>query len=76
MNRINIFSVLFAVETLLLFVGVVDVDLYSMVFYSVTLIGALCMWVDRDKTPNVAVTKMTVDQLEEILGNKFTKGDR
>jgi len=75
MKRINIFSILFGIETFILFLGIVDVSLYSMVFYSVTLIGAICMWVDSDRTPNVAVTKMTVQEMEEILGNKF-RGDK
>lgn len=75
MKRINIFSILFGIETFILFLGIVDVSLYSMVFYSVTLIGAICMWVDSDRIPNVAVTKMTVQEMEEILGNKF-RGDK
>lgn len=75
MNRINIFSILFGVETFILFLGVVDVSLYSMVFYSVTLIGAICMWVDSDRKPNVAITKLTVSEMNELLGDKFKRGE-
>lgn len=42
--RFNYFGVFFAIETMLLFVGFVEVSWTSMAFYAVTLLGAVSMW--------------------------------
>lgn len=61
----NIFYILFAIETLLLFVGIVPVNTMSMVFYAVTMACSFLNWVDRDRKPKIS--KITVEDMEEIL---------
>jgi len=55
----NVFSILFAVETLLLFIGYVDVTFMSMLFYAITILTGVVHWADNQKKPNVSKPRIT-----------------